>query len=52
MDIKTDFMSQKIFGNDLVATRKSKVILTLKKPANVGMCILVVLMFEFHCDYF
>ena len=34
--------------------RKSKVTLTLDKPANVGMCILElskVLMYEFHCDY-
>ena len=33
-------MSQKIFDNDLVAIRKSKVTLTFNKPANVGMCML------------
>ena len=33
-------MSQKIFDNDLVAIHKSKVTLTLNKPANVGMCML------------
>ena len=47
-------MSQKIFDNDLVAIRKSKVALTLKEPAYVGMCILdlsKVLMYEFHYDY-
>ena len=30
-------MSHKIFDNDLVAIRKSKVILTLNKPAYVGL---------------
>ena len=47
-------MSQKIFDNDLVAIRKSKVALTLKKPAYAAMCILYlnkVLMDEFHYDY-
>ena len=33
-------MSQKIFDNNLVAIRKNKVILTLKKTVYVGMCIL------------
>ena len=33
-------MSQKIFENDLVTIRKSKVTLKLNKPAYVGMCIL------------
>ena len=45
-------MSQKIFHNDLL--RKSKIILTLNKPAYVDMCILdlsKVLMQEFHYDY-
>ena len=31
-------MSHKIFDNDLVAIRKNKVTLTLKKPAYIGMC--------------
>ena len=47
-------MSNKIFDNDLVAVRKSKVTLTLNKPAYVGICILElskVLMYEFHYDY-
>ena len=47
-------MSQKIFGIDLVTTRKSKVTLTLNKPAYVGMCILdlrKILMYKFHHDY-
>ena len=33
-------MSQKIFGKDLVTIHKSKITLTLNKPAYVGMCIL------------
>ena len=48
-------MSHKIFDNDLVAIRKSKVTLTLTKPAYIGMSILElskVLMYEFHYDYF
>ena len=43
-----------MFDNDLVAIRKSKVILTLNKPAYIGMCILKlskVFMYEFHYDY-
>ena len=51
---KPSYMSHKIFGNDLVATRKNKVTLTLNKPAHIGMCILElnkVLMYEFHYAY-
>ena len=33
-------MLQELFDNDLVAIRKNKVILTLNKPAYVGMYIL------------
>ena len=47
-------MSHKIFNNDLVAIRKNKVTLTLKKPSYIGMCILElskVLMYEFHYHY-
>ena len=47
-------MSHKIFGNNLVAIRQSKVALRLSKPAYTGMCILElskVLMYEFHYDY-
>ena len=46
-------MSQKIFDNGLVEIHKSKVTLTLNKPAYVGMCILElskVLMYKFHYD--
>ena len=46
-------MSHKILNNDLVAIRKSKVSLTLIKPACVGMCILdfsKVLMYEFRYE--
>ena len=51
---KPSYMSKKIFDNDLVTIRKSKVTLTLSKPAYVGMCMLDlsnVLMYEFHYDY-
>ena len=48
------YMSQKIFDNDLVAKRNSKVTLTLNKLAYVRMGILDLneaLMYEFHYDY-
>ena len=48
------YMSHKIFDNDLVAIRKGKVILTLNKPAYIGMCFLElskVLMYECRYDY-
>ena len=38
--LKPSYMSHKIFDNNLVAIRKSKIALTLKKPAYIGMCIL------------
>ena len=47
-------MSQKIFNNYLVTIRKSKITLTVNKPAYVGMYILglsKVLMYEFCFDY-
>ena len=37
---KPRYMWEKIFDNDLAAICKSKVILTLNKPAYVGICIL------------
>ena len=37
---KQNYMSHKIFDNDLVEIRKSKVTLALNKPAYIGMCIL------------
>ena len=52
--IRNNFWSHKIFHNDLVAILKSKVILTVNKPAYIRMCILElskVLMYEFHYDY-
>ena len=51
---KPRYVSQKIFGNDLVAICKSKVTLKLHKPAYLGMCILdlsEVLMYNFHYDH-
>ena len=50
---KPRYMSNKICKNDLVTIRKSKVTLTLSKPAYVALCILdlnKVLMYEFHYD--
>ena len=46
---KSSYLSQKVFDNGLVAIRKSKVTLTLNKPAYIGVCILdlmQVLMYE------
>ena len=51
MDIRTKL---KVFDNNLVAIRKNKVTITLKKPTYVGMHVLVlskVLKYEFHNDY-
>ena len=48
---RPSYMSHKIFDNNLVAIRESKLALKLNKP---GMCILEsskVLMYEFHYDY-
>ena len=53
-DIKTKYMSQKLFDNNLVSIQKSKITLKLRKSAHAGMCILdlnKVLMHEFHYDY-
>ena len=47
-------MLHKIFDNNLVVVRKSKLALKFNKPAYIGMCILElskVLMYEFHYDY-
>ena len=52
-DIKIKLYVTKIFDNDLVTKRKSKVALKLKIPAYVRMYILdlsQVLMYEFHHD--
>ena len=39
---KPRYMSHKIFDNNLVAIRKSKVSLKLNRPAYIGMCIVVL----------
>ena len=47
-------MSDKIFDNNLVAIRKSKLALKFEKTAYTGIYILElskVLMYEFHYDY-
>ena len=51
---KPSYMSHKIFDNNVVAIRKSKLALKLNKPGDIGMCTLElskVLMYEFHDDY-
>ena len=51
---KPSYMSQKVFDNDSVAIRKSKVILVLKKPAYVEVCILdlsKVFVYEFQIKW-
>ena len=51
---KPSNMWDKIFDNNLVAIRKSKLALKFQKPAYTGMYILAlskVLMYEFHYDY-
>ena len=47
-------MSYKIFDNNLVVMRKSKLALKLNKPAYIEMCVLELsksLMYEFHYNY-
>ena len=51
---KPSHTSHKIFDNDLVVIHKNKVILTLNKPAYIGMYVLElskVLMCDFHDDH-
>ena len=51
---KPSYMSHKIFDNNLVTIRKSKLALKLNKPAYIGMCILKlskVLMYGFHYEF-
>ena len=51
---KPSYMSHKIFDNDLVGIRNSKVTVTLNQPAYIGMRILElskVLIYKFHYDY-
>ena len=51
---KPNFITHKIFDNNLVAIHKIKTTLTLSKPAYVGMSILEfskVTMYEFYFDF-
>ena len=51
---KPTFMTSKILNEKLVAVHKIKEILTLNRPAYVGMCILNLsktLMYDFHYNY-
>ena len=53
MGIQTKLFSYKTSDNNLMATRKNKVTLTLNKPAYIGISILELskmLMYEFHYD--
>ena len=50
---KPSYMLQKIFDKELVATLKSKITLTLNKPAYAGLGILdlsKVVIYKFHYD--
>ena len=49
---KPRYMWEKIFDNDLAAICKSKVILTLNKPAYVGICILDLSKVLYWCTCF
>ena len=51
---KPTYMSSKIFNENLMAVHKVKEMLTLNRPAYVGMCILdlsKMLMYDFHYNY-
>ena len=51
---KPNYVSSKIFNENLVAVYKIKETLTLNRPAYVGMCILDLsktLMYDFHYNY-
>ena len=51
---KPTYVSSKIFNENLVAIHKIKEIITLNRPAYVGMCILDLsktLMYDFHHNY-
>ena len=54
MAAKPTYVSSKIFNENLVAVHTIKEILTLNRPAYVGMCILDIsktLMYDFHYNY-
>ena len=51
---KPIYVSSRIFNENLVAVHKIKEVLTLNRPAHVGMCILNIskkLMYDFHYNY-
>ena len=51
---KPRYMSHKVFDNNLVAIRKSKLALKYNKSAYIGMCKLKLsklFMYEFYYDY-
>ena len=51
---KPTYVSSKIFNENLMAVHKVKEILTLNRPAYVGMCIVDLsktLMYDFHYNY-
>ena len=51
---KPTYVSSKIFNETLMAVHKIKEVLTLNRPACVGMCILDLsktLMYDFHYNY-
>ena len=51
---KPTYVNSKIFNKNLMAVHKIKEILTLNRPAYVGMCILDLsktLVYEFHYKY-
>ena len=51
---RRSYMSHKIFENSLVAIRKTKLALKLKRPAYIGMSVLElskVLMYDFHYNH-
>ena len=51
---KPSFVSPKIFNKNLTAVHRIEKVLTLKKPAYAGLCILNLrntLMYDFHYNY-
>ena len=51
---KPTYVSSKIFNENLMAVHKIKEVLTLDRPAYMGMCVLdlsKMLMYDFHCNY-
>ena len=53
---KPSYMAYKMFDNNLVQMRKSKLLLKLNEPTYIRMCILVLIlskvsMYKFHYNY-